>query len=428
MKAFLNRYTNIFFWLIAIALPAVVLLRSRGLAVIFPFLGLGIIASAIIQVGFEKSWRQWSAAARQPWFLLWIFLFVWMGVQCLWALNPSKAFGTLTGVAIPCVIGALTLWAVPRVPQNLRGSLTGSFILGGGLVFALLGFEVASNGGLVQMTLGRALANYAKGFSFFNVLFWPWIGLVFYKISLRFARPATYIICAALIGVMGLLAFNLTTSAVVVQWICGVLAFGLTLKWPRFFWVIWGGLLAMLFLEPWIILKTCTLEMQAKYLVHLKGSAQHRIEIWYYLSQLLGHFPWGVGMDGVRFLKDAGIPDPDFIHYASPTFRHVSSHYGLLVMHPHNLPLQIWAELGIPGTFTFVAVVMGALAKAWGNLSPAWKLGRAIFSATLASAMIPALLSYGAWQSWWIASLWLATITFAWLAYLFNPSSQGIQT
>lgn len=428
MKAFLNRYTNIFFWLIALALPVVVLLRSRGLAVIFPLLGLGIIASAIAPASLEKSGRQWFAAARQPWLLLWIFLFVWMGVQCLWALNPSKTFGTLMGVAIPCVIGAVTLWSVPRVPQHLRASLTGSLILGGGLVLALLVFEVVSNGGVVQMTLGRALANYAKGFSFFSVLFWPWMGLVFYKMSPRFARQTAYIICAALICVMGLLALNLTTSAVAVQWTCGVLAFGFTLKWPRFFWAIWGGLLIMLFLEPWIILKTCSLEMQAKYLVHLKGSAQHRVEIWYYLSQLLESFPWGVGMDGVRFLKDDGIPDPDFIHYVSPAFRHVSSHYGLLVMHPHNLPLQIWAELGIPGTLMFVVAVMGVLAKAWCNLSPAWKLGRAIFSATLASAMVPALLSYGAWQSWWIASLWLAIITFAWLAYLFNPSSKGIRT
>jgi O-antigen ligase len=78
----------------------------------------------------------------------------------------------------------------------------------------------------------------------------------------------------------------------------------------------------------------------------------------------------------------------------------------LAVGHPHNAPLQVWAELGAVGALLALAVaalVMRAIAR-----QP-----HIIQSASLAlaaGATAVALVGHGAWQGWWAASLGAAVI------------------
>jgi O-antigen ligase len=77
-------------------------------------------------------------------------------------------------------------------------------------------------------------------------------------------------------------------------------------------------------------------------------------------------------------------------------------HVQILPLHPHNAALQVWLELGAVG-----AALAAALA---------WLLGVAAARATcpaaaagaLASGAVTAMLSFGAWQAWWIAAGLLA--------------------
>jgi O-antigen ligase len=76
----------------------------------------------------------------------------------------------------------------------------------------------------------------------------------------------------------------------------------------------------------------------------------------------------------------------------------------LMPLHPHNGALQVWLELGALGIVTFlallVAIFRGTRAFARKDI--------AICAALLSAYLVPWMLSYGIWQSWWLALGWLA--------------------
>jgi exopolysaccharide production protein ExoQ len=81
-----------------------------------------------------------------------------------------------------------------------------------------------------------------------------------------------------------------------------------------------------------------------------------------------------------------------------------------LPLHPHNAILQWWLELGAVGAAIGTALIVSVVFRAGqiGGVAGPDAAGPAALAAT-ASALTVALVSYGIWQSWWIATLWLAT-------------------
>jgi exopolysaccharide production protein ExoQ len=75
-------------------------------------------------------------------------------------------------------------------------------------------------------------------------------------------------------------------------------------------------------------------------------------------------------------------------------------------LHPHNAPLQLWLELGVPGAALFafgVALVWRALAHAgWPPLFFAAAGG------SLTIAFVGCFATYGIWQEWWLGTLWFS--------------------
>ena len=75
----------------------------------------------------------------------------------------------------------------------------------------------------------------------------------------------------------------------------------------------------------------------------------------------------------------------------------------LMPLHPHNGALQAWLELG----------PLGALAAATAAILVTFRARRldwmnaGIAVAMLAAYSVPWLVSYGIWQSWWLALGWL---------------------
>ncbi|MBE7246776.1 MAG: O-antigen ligase family protein [Actinomycetospora chiangmaiensis] len=77
-------------------------------------------------------------------------------------------------------------------------------------------------------------------------------------------------------------------------------------------------------------------------------------------------------------------------------------------IHPHNAPLQIWVELGLVGALA-TAIVAGFVL---------WRMARLPAQAAaprfglLLSVLGITLVGFGAWQSWWIASVAAALLWF----------------
>ncbi len=77
-----------------------------------------------------------------------------------------------------------------------------------------------------------------------------------------------------------------------------------------------------------------------------------------------------------------------------------------LPLHPHNASLQLWLELGLPGA-ALGAVLIGGIMIRIGRMATA-RIDKAASAALVLGIATIGNLGYGAWQSWWLAAIWLS--------------------
>jgi O-antigen ligase len=111
----------------------------------------------------------------------------------------------------------------------------------------------------------------------------------------------------------------------------------------------------------------------------------------------------GWGMDSSRAIP-GGTGHPDAATLAAFGLTAKSdwfSYAQLLPLHPHNLALQVWLELGAVGA-ALMALLLAMLALS--------AVGGAACG-TYAAGLVISMLSYGAWQYWWVAAMLLSAVT-----------------
>lgn len=119
----------------------------------------------------------------------------------------------------------------------------------------------------------------------------------------------------------------------------------------------------------------------------LPASAQHRLVIWDFVMSNAMEKPWlGWGYHVSRYMP---ITEQDWIQGFHP-----------LPLHPHNVILQVFLELGGVGLVFALAGLVG-LVYSLGDLSlvPA---ARAAAYAWYGTVVTVACVGYGAWQMWWL--------------------------
>ena len=122
----------------------------------------------------------------------------------------------------------------------------------------------------------------------------------------------------------------------------------------------------------------------------IKFSAGHRLMIWSFVGDRIAEHPLrGWGLEASRAIP--GGSDP------------IRPDQTWLPLHPHNWPLQIWLELGVPGVVPF-ALLCGWFWFAVG--SAAWpRLYAAAVCGSLATTFVACFATYGIWQEWWQGTL-----------------------
>jgi O-antigen ligase len=136
--------------------------------------------------------------------------------------------------------------------------------------------------------------------------------------------------------------------------------------------------------------------------VRIPSSALLRIYIWKFATAKIAEHPIiGWGFDTARSIPGGG----DRFTVKDANGNIVLEEFNL-PLHPHNQILQIWLELGAIGAL-IVAICGGILIDRIGR----WPLpSRAGGLALVGNALVYDGLSFGAWQSWWIAAVLLAAI------------------
>jgi O-antigen ligase len=137
---------------------------------------------------------------------------------------------------------------------------------------------------------------------------------------------------------------------------------------------------------------------QINSLMPLPSSAEHRIGIWKFTSDKTVENPIiGWGMNASKT-----IPGGTAFLYTKD-----GKHIGRsLPLHPHNVILQTWLELGLPGVILFVALCIFIIMTSVNRFRLKFE-SAAIFGQFITILGI-ANLSFGMWQAWWIAAIWLS--------------------
>ena len=184
----------------------------------------------------------------------------------------------------------------------------------------------------------------------------------------------------------------------------GSLSFLIAFLIPRIIYKVAAVGLALLILgAPFAMQALPDARTIGKNLPELSYSVYPRLVIWQYASNLVMERPLlGHGIRTSRALSKTDSPIP-FL-YRDKGEIHTGNTKDI-PLHPHSGLIQIWLELGACGAVLGLVIVLSIL---WGiSSSVAPPIAKALAFAALVSSISLISASYGLWQSWWMASLWL---------------------
>ena len=96
------------------------------------------------------------------------------------------------------------------------------------------------------------------------------------------------------------------------------------------------------------------------------------------------------------------IPDGQRILYAKSGLDYGKA----LPLHPHNTILQLWLELGLPGIIMYLGLGVFIFVSAVNHKRS--KFESSMIIGQFITILVIANLSFGVWQTWWMATLWLS--------------------
>lgn len=128
-------------------------------------------------------------------------------------------------------------------------------------------------------------------------------------------------------------------------------------------------------------------------------NSQARVDIWR---------SFGAAVRVRPFLGTGFSPGPAFASSAAAARVDPSYRTFLAVGHPHNAPLQVWAELGAAGAFLALSLLLLILRQV-ARLSPG---EFAPSLALMGAAAAVSLVGHGVWQGWWPAVIGAAIVWF----------------
>jgi len=378
--------------------PPLAVFSPLGLA---PLFAVAALAALALPVGPEpRRWAAWPVLVGLG------LVHLWQLVSLAWCLDPAQALRSTLGTIALSVGGLVLLRAIAAAPTAVTRRLIDATVLG--LLIGTPLFLIEFHFGL---PLRRAVWPLLTGHAYTAIELLPQrldraavlFLLMALPAGLALARRRAWpllAVCGLLTAVAVLTSLNATAKIALLLgpvvmlafWRCGRL--GTT--------TIRVALVALLLLPPFLFARMP--ETQQVWYDHpsIPNSIHHRLTIWRFTAQKTMEKPvFGWGMDASRAIPGG---EDEVIIYPPPNTRWSMLREQFLPLHPHDATLQIWLELGGIGALLALAALF-AITAALRRAAPprrALGLGQIAQVATVAS------LSFGLWQAWWLASIWLA--------------------
>ena len=362
---------------LALAAPLCLFFGTRGFA---PVVGIAGLLCAPLARPTRQDWRG---------VLILSALVAWAATSVAWSpapnlhdLHSAKAVSRFTPLNLVLQLGLSTAFviALGRLDADRAGKAL-AWIAIGFLIAPLLLIEEGLTGAKLYQALPALIhqpvrpdwipADLAQGSYVLAVMAWP-LGVALY----RRGRWIAALVLAALVPLSGVV---LRGTAPAVALVISLPIFVLALRRGPLAIRTLAALTALYMLAtPLVMLSLEPLGLYARLQPAVPASWSERLNIWSFVAQQFLHAPLrGAGLEASRTLT------------------------GMVHLHPHNAPLQLWYELGLPGA------VLGTLFWLWlwqriGEAARRDRLYGATAAATATVYLTLSSISFGLWQAWWL--------------------------
>jgi O-antigen ligase len=338
----------------------------------------------------------------------------WVSVSALWSPTPGGFWLGMTILVAVFGAGALVFEAAHATPKRAQ-RFSALFVLMVVSASAALLFEGLSGGYLravippddLTPLRWKDMTALARGVTVMAPLVFPAAVLI-----RRITGSWAIALVPASAAFVAAMQFSVFANVLAIG--AGAAAFGLALVRPRLCLVV----LAILLMLALISAPFVAAAIPAEAIVDggvgvVPASWGQRLFVWKEtgVRVLRDCMPLGCGADYARSLKEsAGMIVVKGSAITLPA----------MPLHPHNLFLQIWLELGLPGVAAFGAAIAAAAAALMRAKIDAGTLAAA--GAVIAVSFISVMFEASLWQIWRLAVFTLAALGCA-VSYSVNNSS-----
>lgn len=390
---------------VAAAFVPMAIFASKSLA---PLFAVGAVAVAALELARHR---------RLPLILGPVSAFLaafgsWSLVTWFWSIAPNDTVKTGLSLAASLLGAAILIGGAARLDARGRQIFDRGLVVGGAIGFALVAFEFATDAwlsrtlyGLVGKQLflvgGRYTAAMNPGLAASALFVWPWA----LAVKTWFPRRAAAIAVGATLALFALAKSDAVFAGIV----AGAVVFAAALAWSRVMpWVLAAVIAIGVGTAPLVPAQLPNpLDPDAK-TSWMTLSLAHRILIWKTTAQHIRNKPvLGGGFDTARALYS--VRDRAAIHYPKSIIGlPVTTEFEPIPLHPHNGILQVWLETGMVGAVILIGLLLSVVrAVAIGGATAG---ARAAALAQLTTTLTIGAVSFGAWQSWWLAAIVLAGV------------------
>lgn len=377
------------------ALPLVVLFSGMAMT---PLLGAIVV---VMLLAVPRAQLRTPAAALTNYrrlFALLGLMFGWALLTSIWSITPGYSIKSALGVVFLCVLGAVGfvyVVALEAPSSRLLKLAAGAVALGAVLILleqlpggGLIHYLYTASGKDFERFIGK---NVNRGLCALSVLIWP--------VLFGFYRAGKVQLGWAVFALASLAIFSMHSLSAKLGLVVSFMVFMAVWKCPKL------TSRAIVVILPLFLLSFPLLYVAMEHTVfampevrlHLPPSALHRLDIWHELLYQVSQKPWfGWGMNTSRAmpLSDHAL---NVLHLTMPP------------LHPHSPSLQVLLEQGVIGLLLTVAAI-GLLLREWVRQPTEDRVRYATGGALIVAYFATGVSSFGIWQTWWIATLWLAGI------------------
>lgn len=334
-------------------------------------------------------------------FAIGLLLFGWICISLSWTVEPFIALEKIPRLLMSLILGIVPIAVAKFITNEQKNIFAKYLVVGFCLCFIFLVVGLArETGGLMPIiephngVPGREIFRMNRGATILAILLWPTILLTYHK-------PFLSLILA--VSAMCAIVYSMSNAAVA-GFVVSISVFGFAWLRPRLvlnllistcvLYIIFSPLIHSKLTDPKTLNVTSeTIKNNSQWFAR---STYHRLLIWKFVSEKAIQKP----LTGWGFYSSRVMPDGK---------NKLDLHETALPLHPHNGVLQVWAELGCVGALILIMLCFSVR-------KTILKLQRRIELAAATSmfmcSFVIICVSYGVWQSWWIAILTLFSAFF----------------